>query len=305
MGSVVSVVVPIYNEAKVLRVNTDTLREYLGSYTEDHEIILCENGSTDGTYEIADRLASRFDDVKTIHLPDKSLGAALKAGVNAARHERVVYFPVDLSVELEFIPESTRLLSVFDVVVGSKRLGHDLRPVSRRVPSRAFHGLVGSIFGFGFSDTTCAKAFRREAILGLMERVPTSSGVFETELLAEAMKEDLRVVEIPVAVEERRPSREVLLKKIRGKAEDLLSAGLDRTSILVGAPMLALGLLGLAVLSYWKMSRLSVGGFVNPYSFLLAMLLVLWGFQFVTLGLLSRLVIQIRRQVRGALKAVD
>jgi hypothetical protein len=41
---------------------------------------------------------------------------------------------------------------------------------------------------------------------------------------------------------------------------------------------------------------------VNPYSFLLAILLVLWGFQFITIGLLSRLVLQIRRQVEGALR---
>jgi hypothetical protein len=57
-----------------------------------------------------------------------------------------------------------------------------------------------------------------------------------------------------------------------------------------------------SALAYVKTTPLSLGGFVNPYSFLLAILLVLWGFQFITIGLLSRLVLQIRRQVEGALR---
>ena len=71
---------------------------------------------------------------------------------------------------------------------------------------------------------------------------------------------------------------------------------------MVGGPMLLAGLLGVTLLAYVKATRLSLGGFVNPYSFLLAILLILWGFQFITLGLLSRLVLQIRREVEGALR---
>ena len=62
--------------------------------------------------------------------------------------------------------------------------------------------------------------------------------------------------------------------------------------------MLLIGLLGVTALVYVKTTHLSLWGFVNPYSFLLA----LWGFQFITIGFLSRLVLQIRRQVEGALR---
>ena len=299
-----SIVIPIHNEAKVLQTNTERLREYLDEHLAGYEIILCENGSLDATAEIAERLADRFDCVECLRLPDRGLGTALRAGIGAARNEKVIYFPIDLSVDLGFIPESARLLEVFDVVLGSKRMGPGLdgRPLVRRIPSRAFHGMVRALFGVDFTDTTCVKAYRREAILDLMERVPSTSGVYETELLAEAERAGLYVAELPVSVEELRPSREVLWKKVKGKGEDLLSAGLDRVSFMVGGPMLLAGLLGVTLLAYVKATRLSLGGFVNPYSFLIAILLILWGFQFITIGLLSRLVLQIRRQVEGALR---
>jgi hypothetical protein len=71
---------------------------------------------------------------------------------------------------------------------------------------------------------------------------------------------------------------------------------------MVGVPMFVLGLLGILLLTYFKTASSSYGGFVNPYSFLLSMLLVISGFQILTLGLLSRLIMQIRRQIFGALK---
>ena len=304
MDPVASVVIPIHNEAKVLKANTERLREYLDDHLAGYEIILCENGSLDATAEIAESLANLYESVEYLRLPDRGLGEALRTGIDAAKNEKVIYFPIDLSVDLEFIPESARLLEVFDVVLGSKRMGPglDARPLVRRLPSRAFHGLVRALFGVDFTDTTCVKAYRREAILSLMEQVPSSSRVYETELLAEAERAGLYVAELPVSVEELRPSREGLWKKITGKGEDLLSAGLDRVSFMVGGPMLLIGLLGVTALAYVKTTQLSLGGFVNPYSFLLAILLVLWGFQFITIGLLSRLVLQIRRQVEGVLR---
>jgi len=112
-----------------------------------------------------------------------------------------------------------------------------------------------------------------------MDRIPTSSGIYETELLAEALREGLEIVEVPVAVEERRASREVLGSKIIRKLEDLLSARLKSITIFVGTPFLIGGLLSLLNLTIGKLRSGATGGFVNPYSFLLSMLSVFFGFQ--------------------------
>lgn len=295
----VSIVVPIYNEAEILRTNTERLRRYLGERLPNHEIVLCENGSVDGTAEIASALSKEFDNIKFLELPEPCLAEALKAGFRAAKAEKVVYIPIDLSVDLGFVPRSVRLLDIFDIVVGSKRLASELdhRPFARRAVSRAYHGMVRGLYGLDFTDTTCVKAYRRSTILGLMDRIPTSSMVFETELLTEALREGLEVVEIPVAVEEHRASREVLGTKIRRKLVDLLSSRLQEISILIGASLLFGGLMSLLNLTINKLRSGATGGFVNPYTFLLSMLLVFFGFQILTLGLLTNLIMQIRRQV--------
>jgi glycosyltransferase involved in cell wall biosynthesis len=302
MEPVVSVVVPICNEAGVLRANSERLREYMREQFPNYEIILCENGSRDETPEIARSLAEEFDEVELLSLPEPSLAGALKAGFRAAKGEKVVYLPIDMSVDPGFIPESVRLLDVFDAVIGSKRIASELdrRPFLRRAASRAYHGMVRGLYGVNFSDTTCVKAYRRSSILDLLERVPTSSRVYETELLVEAAKDGLNIVEVPVLVNEGRPSREVIWYKVRSKLEDLLSVKLDRVAFIVGIPLLLAGIMGILLLIIDKLLSGGAGGFVNPYTFLLSMLFVISGFQFITLGFLANLVMQIRRQVSSS-----
>ncbi|UCH57014.1 MAG: glycosyltransferase, partial [Candidatus Bathyarchaeota archaeon] len=299
----VSIVVPVYNEASILRMNTEVLRDFLEERFKSYEIILCENGSVDDTPEIARELAGEIEEVGFLQLTETNLAEALKVGFRAARSGKVIYFPIDLSVNLGFIPESMRLLDVFDVVIGSKRMlaGLDRRSPVRRIPSRAFHGMVRGLFGVEFTDSTCVKAFRRDTVLSLMERVPSSSRVFETELIAEAEKEGLYIAEVPVVVREDRPSRELLAIKVHRKLEDLLSARLNLISILIGTLMFLAGVLGVLVLTYEKIMS-TTGGFANPYTFLIFMLLIISGFQMITIGLLSNLIMQIRAQVVGALK---
>lgn len=295
----VSVVVPVHNEAKVLRRNTERLSEYLTATVPSHEIILCENGSFDGTDSIAEDLSKEYENVEFLGLPEAGLSDALRSGFLASKGEKIVYFPIDLSVDLSFIPESVRLLDMFDTVVGSKRLGStlDRRPRVRRAFSRAYHGLVRGLYDVDLSDTTCVKAYRRSKLLDLIDRVPTSSGVYETELLVEAGAEGFDIVEVPVTVEENRPSREALSFKVKRKLEDLLSARLDFVSFVVGFPLFTVGVASLLVLVLGKLSSSGFSGFTNPYTFLIAMLLVISGFQIIVFGLLSNLMIQIRKEI--------
>ena len=302
-----SIIVPVHNEATILRRNTERLRQHLAKELPSHEILICENGSSDGTPRIAEGLAEEFNDVEFLTLPEPNLAEALREGFRAARAEKVVYYPIDLSVDLDFISASVRLLDDFDVVIGSKRLAANLdrRPLSRRVSSRAYHGMVRRFFGVELTDTTCVKAYRRSKILGIIDRVPTSSRIFETELIVEAQREGFDIVEVPVRVEEHRRSREGLGLKIQVKLEDLLSARLDLISIYVGAPLFLIGLVSLLYLTFDKLMFASRGGFINPYAFLISMLLVISGFQIITFGLLTNLILQIRREMARAASDKD
>ena len=192
------------------------------------------------------------------------------------------------------------LLDKFDVVVGSKRLGPslDMRPLHRRLLSRGYHGLVRSLFATGFTDTTCVKAIRRSRVQTLMAEVPSTSSVFETELLLATEREGLRVRELPVAVRDDRPSRQPILVKVSSKLRDLASLRVHVFAFGVGGAALVSGL---ALLGYLVLEKVRSGqpGFLNPYSFLIAMLLVVSGFQMLVFGLLANLLLQVRRSVEA------
>jgi dolichyl-phosphate beta-glucosyltransferase len=295
-----SLVVPVHNEAELLRFNTSVLSEFLARHFSRYEIILVENGSVDDTGKIAHELKGTLDGVRVVELPEPCLGEALKMGVRSATHDKVVYFPIDLSVDLRFIPESVRLLDDYSLVVGSKRLNGDLdhRSTLRKTLSRGYHWLVRRLLRTSLTDTTCVKAYRRDCFLDLAAVIPSRSQVFEAELLVEAKRRGYSVKEVPVAVDDRRPSRQPLGVKVSLKLRDLLSVRLDAVALVLGGAALLAGLVSLAALS---LSKIYSGrpGFVNPYSYLISMLLVTSGFQIALFGLLANLILQIRRSVES------
>lgn len=297
-GLEASIVVPVHNEAALLEANTRVLVEYLDGALDRYEVILVENGSLDDTSSRARGLAGTLSGVRVLEVPEPSLGEALRLGVSEARYDKVVYFPIDLSVDLEFIPESVALLDEFDIVVGSKRMkpSLDLRPLHRRLLSRGYHGLVRRLFATGFTDTTCVKAYRRSGVLPLFAEVPSSSQVFETELMLAAQRMGLSIREVPVVVRGDRPSRQPLGVKVRSKLRDLLSLRVDALAFGFGGLSIVTGL---ALLVYLSLEKVRSGGqgFLNPYSFLISILLVVSGFQVVAFGLLANLLLQIRRTV--------
>ena len=117
-----SLVIPVLNEDQILRRNTGTIIEYLDENLDQYEIILVENGSSDNTETVAAQLCAEYPQVRSFSLPEPCLGEALKTGVINARFEKIVYYPIDLSVNLDFIETSVKLLDRNDIVVGSKRL---------------------------------------------------------------------------------------------------------------------------------------------------------------------------------------
>jgi glycosyltransferase involved in cell wall biosynthesis len=293
-----SIIIPVHNEANILSHNILTLQSFLCSNLDEYEIILVENGSTDSTPQITQELTRKIKGIKAINLPDTSLGYAIKQGVKKAIHNKVVYYPIDLSINLEYIPESIKMLDKYDVVIGSKRHreGKDKRSIQRIVTSIGFHWLVKRLFSTELSDTTCVKAYRKSVIIELLDLIPSESNVFETELMMEAQKMGLHIMEIPVTVTDNRPSRQPLRYKIQLKLRDLLSVRIDKISLYLGVPLLIIGFFGLTWLSMEKIVWRH-GGFINPYSFLLSMLFIISGFQIVAFGFLANLVLQLRREL--------
>ena len=298
MAQIASVVVPVYNESEIVTENIDALVKYLDSTLVNYEVILVENGSIDDTGVLVEQISRENPRVRAFNLPEPCLGKALKTGILNAKHSKVVYYPVDLSVNLSFIPESVALLDAYHIVIGSKKMrtALDNRPLKRRVASTGFHRTVQTLFRTDLSDTTCVKAYRKEVAFELMNAVPTENSVFETEVLLDAQSMGFTVHQIPVEVNDRRKGRLPLRHKGVSKLQDLLSLRMDVLSMIAGVSMFFAGVLFMTYLSLQKL-LFNKEGFLNPYSFLISMLLILFGAQGFAYGLFTRLVLQIRKEI--------
>lgn len=219
-----SYVIPVYNEEAILHAAVVDLCERLEPYGLRYEIILAENGSRDGTVQVAQRLAERHPEVRLERSPQPNYGKALQQGIFAARGRFVICEEIDLC-DVDFHLQALELLRSrrADFVIGSKLIGgaRDERPLVRHAASQLYTGVLRLLFDFPGTDTHGLKAFRRELILPLVRACQVDRDVFASELVLRAYQSPARVVEIPVRVLEKRPPSINLLKRVPGVLKNL------------------------------------------------------------------------------------
>lgn len=210
-----SVVVPAWNEAARIQDCLSELQRCL-----DHlgpEIIVVDDGSTDGTAAAAQRWLEGHAACagRLVRVPHGGKGRAVYAGVRQSRGAAVAYIDADLDIPAAEIERllGVRALAGSDVVVGSKRLltWRQLpRPALRRAASVAFSGLVGLLFHLPVRDTqTGVKVFPGAWLRAVAAHARVPGFLFDVELLAVAAAEGLRITEVPVAVGMRRPASRI------------------------------------------------------------------------------------------------
>jgi glycosyltransferase involved in cell wall biosynthesis len=213
----VSIVIPVYNEEGILRSAIVDLRDRLAPLNWDYEIILAENGSRDKTAELARGLCEKYKELRTLSAGQPNYGQALREGIQAARGTFVICDEIDLCNTDFHQAAVTELESgSTDMVIGSKLIAGamDERPMLRHVASIAYTGLLRGLLGFKGTDTHGLKAFRRSAILPLVEACVADKDVFASELVIRAYRTKKRVVEIPIRVLETRPPSINLFKRV-------------------------------------------------------------------------------------------
>jgi glycosyltransferase involved in cell wall biosynthesis len=218
----VSVVMAAYNEADYLEHAVRAARDGV----DVREVVVVENGSTDGTADVARHLERELGNVRTASLPDADYGAALRMGTLMATGDAVVIFDVDY-FDLSFLKTAVARLQDPDlpaIVIGSKRaLGaRDERPWPRRLITTVFSMVLRRGFGLNVSDTHGMKAMRRELVLPIVEQCRFGTDLFDTELVLRAEASGLGVVEIPVTVVEQRPSRTSIARRAARSITGLL-----------------------------------------------------------------------------------
>jgi len=208
----VSLLIPCYNEAQRLPGTLETALAYLAQRDYRWELLIADDGSSDGTAEIAAEVATH-PSVRHLRLPHRGKAAAVRAGVEAARGQVIIFTDADLSTPIEYVEQARRLLLAdSDLVIGTRE-GKGARrvnePFYRHFMGRLFNYLVQGLLVRGVRDTQCGfKGFRSEVAQDLFRRArlyrgegevngPLVTG-FDVELLFLARKLGYRLDQLPV-----------------------------------------------------------------------------------------------------------
>jgi len=200
----VSVVIPAYNEnEKIL----DTIKECETSLKGmDHEIIIVDDGSLDGTYEKVQEFSRANNNIRIINYGDnRGKGFALRYGFKHSKGNLVVFIDADMNIHprqiLTFIKEMERTGA--DVVVGSKR-HHDSKinyPINRKILSEIYYRFVKLLFGIQVKDTQAGlKLYKRKVLEDICPMVLVKKYAFDIEILANAYRLGYKITDAPIEI---------------------------------------------------------------------------------------------------------
>ena len=212
-----SVVIPVYNEARHLFDNVCRFIQVLDSLVgrDRWEIQLVNNGSTDDSANIINRLSVRFPSISETYLSSPNYGLAIRHGIQNAKHTYV--YVVDLDQwDDAFIRWSWCYRNSYDLIISSKRADPSINRQSRIrfVLSWGLNALLQLLFSFPGSDTHGQKLLNSEVLSQILEDTRADRGQYDVELVIRTIRASKRVIELPVPYIEMRPSRNTLFRKI-------------------------------------------------------------------------------------------
>lgn len=213
MSKQLSVIIPMYNEAKIAADTVRTLDSYLASQfpARDYEIVFVNDGSRDNTADVVRPLIS--DTVRLAGYPDnRGKGCAVRTGVLAAQGDYVLYTDCDLAYGTEIIKTMFDTISArgSDLVIGSRNIsadGYEGYTPLRKLMSRTYIRIISLLTGFRHSDSQCGfKCMKREAGHAIFSRCAINGFAFDLEVLLLAEKAGFTVTELPVRIINHRES---------------------------------------------------------------------------------------------------
>ncbi len=252
VGTVVDIVVPVFDEERALEPSVRRLHAYLtDAFPFSWRITIVDNASTDGTWERARMLECDLPGVRAVHLDRKGRGFALRRAWSASDAEVVAYMDVDLSTDLDaLLPLIAPLVSGHsDVAIGSRLApgSHVARHPKREIISRSYNLILRTALATRVRDAQCGfKAVRADIAKRLLPAIEDNGWFFDTELLLLAERNGLRIHEVPVDWVDDTDSRVRVMSTAIG---DLKGAGRMAVRFATGRGHVDLGAMGRAPLA--------------------------------------------------------
>jgi glycosyltransferase involved in cell wall biosynthesis len=192
-----SVLLPAYNEAEnIVRLMEEAI-PLLKQLERPHEVIIIDDGSTDGTLDSAKQLAEEYQGIKVLHeRKNRGMGFALRQGITSAQYDFLVYVDADNQIKLDSLRDALAVLQPGEMAAGYRLRRRE--GFFRRGVSFFYSRAVSFIFGLGVRDVNCGfKCFSRSLVAG----VPLCSDgfFFSAELLIRAKRRGIKIREFPVS----------------------------------------------------------------------------------------------------------
>jgi glycosyltransferase involved in cell wall biosynthesis len=229
-GPQLTVLMPAYNEAAGLAVGVTEVQAKLDALGVDHEVLVVDDGSRDGTGAIADGLAAADPRVRVVHHPvNLGIGGGFRSGVAAAQGRWLILIPADLAMDLDELPKYLAAAAAgADIAVGVRSDRRDYSPF-RRVVSWANIAAIRGLFGMHLRQYNYISLYR-VSVLRRMEIRYWRSAFFFAEVLIKARDLGCRLVEVEVRYNPRTTGRATgaQLRLIARTGRDILAYWWER-----------------------------------------------------------------------------
>jgi len=196
----VSLVIPAYNESENLVPLVTACEEALASVPGSHEIVIVEDGSTDGSAELLTRLEAERPQLRTIrHEPGKNVGChpSELVGLKVARGDVALFLPADLQILPSTLPLFLEAAERADVVASRRVERAD--NVFRRLLSKANNRVERFVMGVDVHDAHSSMLVNRRVLDEIVPLIASRSALIPAELLVRARQRGLRIAEIDIA----------------------------------------------------------------------------------------------------------
>jgi len=207
--SSLSIVIPVYNEEKVLEKNVKAYVRYLeklklDGILDDYEIILYENGSSDNTFEAAQMIASETNNIRAFNSAHRGLGYATRLGMCAAGMQYATVCAIDMGCDIGFIRKALRNIMLhpsYQVIIGSRNLpeSKSSRPWFRTLLSKGYTALINLLYGTDFSDVGAARLYETSLAKRIFETTKADDAFIEVEVSMIIKNSSIRTMEIPIS----------------------------------------------------------------------------------------------------------
>lgn len=203
-GITVSVVIPAYNENGII---LETIKECVSSLQGiDHEIIIVDDGSHDGTYQMVKEFAGESNNIRLVDYGgNHGKGFAIRYGFKHTKGDIIAFIDADMNIHprqiLTFLKDMEKTGA--DVVIGSKRHPYSRvnYPLNRKILSEFYYAFVKILFGLHLKDTqTGLKLYKRKVLEKVCPIVLVKRYAFDIEILANAHRLGYKIREAPVEI---------------------------------------------------------------------------------------------------------